>query len=400
MFLFIYLPKISLINADQKVSWQLWDKKKHSLEESGLASLNDISSIASSAETSSNILIVPGEEVRSLNVKLPNKSKAALSTIPFQLEEHLSSKLEDLHIASGNANNLHVTSLATQKTLMEQWLQLMQSAAIKISYLVPDYSLLPVNSQMGTVWQENNRVVINSAEFQGAMSEYAFKLNQKKLWPSTSNQPEFYRQGYASDFSAHSKPHDLLSSMAETFTTLHSKSLINLLKGPFEQKNPNQLQLRKYKPLIISTALLCIGILTVAILDNLQLKEKNSQLQIQMVQLYKQLFPQDKRITAPYQQMRGKLKSQSGKTGDNFLVWLSIISPVLQQQGITLVNLKYDDNPRVLRMQVEAKSYIALESLIERVNQHADKRITATLGTLQKSPNNQSVTSILTLKEM
>ena len=81
------------------------------------------------------------------------------------------------------------------------------------------------------------------------------------------------------------------------------------------------------------------------------------------------------------------------------LSWLAQVSPILTQQQITLVNLKYDQQPSVLRLQIEASDYNVLEATAVAINQLPEGEINASLGPLQKASQSQIVTSILTLRE-
>jgi len=118
-----------------------------------------------------------------------------------------------------------------------------------------------------------------------------------------------------------------------------------------------------------------------------------------MTSLYKQLYPGDRRISNPHAQMRGKLKNSGSSSGQHLLSWLAQVSPVLKQQQISLINLKYDQQPSTLRLQIEASDYHVLEATAVAINQLPEGKINASLGTLQKASQSKVVTSILTLRE-
>jgi len=190
----------------------------------------------------------------------------------------------------------------------------------------------------------------------------------------------------------------LLNVLAQRFSEIPSATLINLAQGEYQVASQSNLQLKRFFAPAIAAGLLALTLLALSITDNYQLEKKNKQLKTQMVSLYKVLFPRDRRVTDPYAQMRGKLKNSATDNNQNFLSWMALVAPALTQHKIKLVNLKYDTQPNVLRLQIEASDYNSLENLASAINQQSNTLLSASLGTLQKSSLSNSVTPLLTLK--
>ncbi len=408
VYLFIYLPRTNLLTSQTQLPWVLWETNKQAPQEKGLSSLSHLTSVSLSADSPPAVLIIPGEEVRSLKVDLPNKSKAALSTIPFQIEERLSSKLEDLHIVNSSIVDLQVTSLVIEQATIEKCLAHIQDAGIKVRSLLADFTLLGNSEQPLSTYQSGQRILINSAQFSGVMTPTVFNKMRQTLWPDQDQSQALNgltAKGEQTPINTEPTTTDeqhadksLLLKLASNYIHRSNAGMINFLQGKFAQKRQQNNSLNVFKAPAIGAALLALGLLVSAIVDNQQLAKKNQQLKDEMVTLYKQLFPNDKRVTSPYQQMRGKLKNASNNSEQRFLPWLNVIAPILQQQNITLIHLKYDNSPLALRLQVEAKDYNSLENLAQQLNQQLTNTSKATLGTLQKSSNNQAVTSIVTIE--
>jgi len=401
IYLFIQLPVGKNSEPNSQVQWLHWDSKLGYSVGRGKAEPSELATIAQPHSHSINILITPGEDVRSLKVKLPNKSKAAMRTIPFQLEDQLCSKLEDLHIASGRVVDKQVCSLVVERQKMQQWKTFSEQCEINFRHIVPDFSLLPSTTDIGSLWSDGERILVNSAAFQGSLSVLAYQHFSATFWPNLSAQLDFYSAGDCLELfprEAIRNNTDLLNVMAQRFSETPSDTLINLAQGEYQTDSQSTLQLKRFFAPAIAFGLLVLTLLVLSITYNYQLDKQNEQLKTQMVSLYKVLFPRDRRITAPYAQMRGKLKNSASDSDQSFLTWLALVAPALTQHKIKLVNLKYDTQPNVLKLQIEASDYNALENLASAINQQSNAPLSATLGTLQKSSLNNSVTSLLTLK--
>ena len=191
---------------------------------------------------------------------------------------------------------------------------------------------------------------------------------------------------------------DLLALLAKNFVEQPPASELNLLQGIYQQTSHARQQFKPFIRPAIVALMICISLIALAVTQNLQLKKQDRQLVQEMHDFYKRLYPQDRRIKDPVAQMRGHLKQGKQGGADYFLAWMANISPLLQQHNISLINLKYDDEPLVLRLQIEARDYNALENLSAQINQLPEVELSAHLGTLQKSSLKNTVTSILTLK--
>jgi len=400
-YLFIQLPAGKNAALTSSVQWLHWDTKLGYSVGRGEAQPSDLATIAQQHSHSTNVLITPGENVRSLSVKLPNKSKAAISTIPFQLEDQLCSKLEDLHIASGRVIDKQVCSLVVEHQKMQQWKTFSEQCEISFRYIVPDFSLLPTTADIGSLWSDGQRILVNSAAFQGSLSPLAYQRFSATFWPNLNAQLAFYSAGdYLEQFprEATRTNTDLLNVLAHRFSETPSATLINLAQGEYQVASQSNMQLKRFFAPAIAFGLLVLTLLALSIADNYQLDKQNKQLKTQMTSLYKSLFPRDRRVHDPYAQMRGKLKNSATDNNQNFLSWMALVAPTLTQHNIKLVNLKYDTQPNILRLQIEASDYNSLENLASTINQQSNAPLSASLGTLQKSSLSNTVTSLLTLK--
>ena len=169
LFFFLQMPREQPA-ADTELQWLRWDSKKAYMTGRGEVTLDEIATLLADEE-STNVLIAPGEDIRSIQVSLPNKSKAAFNTIPYQLEENVASKLEDLHIVSTKAQDKVVTSFVIEHSRMQQWQQLIAQTKVTFRWLIADFALLPTFDDSGSAWSDGKRALVHSSIFQGALSD-------------------------------------------------------------------------------------------------------------------------------------------------------------------------------------------------------------------------------------
>ena len=400
LYFFLQLSQEMPCKPDDVLQWLLWDSTKGQTSGRGESSFADLGTILAGRK-SINLLIAPGEDVRSIKVNLPNKSRAAYNTIPYQLEENVSSQLEDLHIVSGKAHNTSVTSLVVEHSRMQQWQQFINQSPLKFRWLIPDFALLPSTENLGSAWSDGKRIIVKSAAFEGALNELIFQRCKQTFWPTLSEQLTLYATDDALPLCTQAATHnqsDLLSLLAENFVVPSLNTRINLLRGDYQQTSNSSQALKPFIGSAIVAVLIILSLVALGVSHNLQLAKQDQQLVQKVRSLYQSLYPKDRRITDPVAQMRGHLKRDNNAGGEYFLAWMAAIAPLLNQQSISLVNLKYDTDPAVLRLQLAAKDYNSLENLSANINQLANLDLSAQLGTLQKSSLDKTVTSILTLR--
>lgn len=414
-YLFVQLESALADGHAESMQWLYWDTKAQTSLSRGNGAIDALQQAMAEADISTAILIVPGEQVRSLDVTLPNKSKAAISTVAFQLEEHLSGKLEDLHIVSDKPEQLKVTSLVTSTDNMIRWQAFIEASAIDFQWLVADYSLIPFESQIqrnsGLSAKEislsassehsplSSLLMINSAAFRGVMNPLVYAQFRSQLWPDQAQLPQAYILSSQATVERDTVNiyDDLLLLMAKTFSSTASSGIINLLTSKYKinKVKPRAKYLRRSAVLIGLLGLSFIGKIA---LENWQLTQQIKRVDQQMVDLYKAAVPDAQKIINPVAQMRARLKQAQPQQKAYLLPWLATIAPILHAHNISLISLKYDNQPLALRLQLEANNYASLEAVVSQLNQHSPEFI-AILGTLQQAPLEKKVTSILTIKD-
>ena len=177
--LYFYLEKYSqffVVNSDKGIS---------SITEYGsFEELNDVITVLKDFDEI--IGLIPGEFVSVLEVKLPIRSrKKAMQALPFALEDQVAGNIDDLHFSllDWKPNDISTVAIISR----EKWysyLLWMEDNSIALNQIIPDFELLPLQSQQSAVLfheQSSNRVLIKFKE-QQLVKGIAIGLEELTFW--------------------------------------------------------------------------------------------------------------------------------------------------------------------------------------------------------------------------
>lgn len=364
------------------------------------------------------IVLVPGQHVVLAQVNIPSKQSRQIQlALPFMLEEGLVNELTDNFLALGPrlANGNLSVAVVTHKH-MTHWLTQLADARIKADCLVPETLLLPRDEQRNCLLVGADRSWLRYADYQGLV----FANTQ---WPTVIDglDEEAKHRGFmlmsAGDESAKSelehiknvldrtmpvvepsntldentlsasallsdKGASIVKIEAHWLTPLHAfaeeiltgnKALLNfsLLQGPYKPKGPALSLGFNWKPLAAVAALWFVCLITLQLLSAHRLSEEAANYTKEAETLYRQYFPEDKRIVDIKSQTLAHLK-RGGVSGSERSA-LELLHPAgksvyqFNQQNKTqplqISRLSFEQRQGDLLLDVRAKQFNQLDQL-------------------------------------
>ena len=149
-------------------------------------------------------------------------------------------------------------------------------------------------------------------------------------------------------------------------------SYINLLQGAYKKKKDWSSTSKKWLP---AAALFLVWLVVqggVFIFDYIDLNEKNKRLNSEITNIYKQSFPQSRRIIDAKAQMKQKLdqlRKSKGKSGRSFTNMLSTSARVFSaSKGLIIKSLRYYDGR--INLEIQISSLQALDKLKEQLQKN------------------------------
>lgn len=340
---------------------------------SDAAQLHELAALSAQCST---WLMVSGESYLYRHLELPNRSKAAKQAIPFMLEDALCQPVELLHIASGafSAKNA-LPVIAVEHALFSETLEYVKEQGISPELVIPDYLMLPVVGEGAlTLACDGDRVLCRSEDFSGVLDAESLStwwpllqgyqsielIGDLHLSAHISNEAEVTVQHLGRPLLEH------LSCMGE------ARPEVNLLQNSFGLSHPIKKWVYPFRiPLVMCFVLLSVSLFEVWF-DNYRLGKQIESYDAAMVEVFQEVFPDAKRISNPYRQMKGKVKIlEQDSSKQSFLRILAMTSEELQKQPeIKVEKIRYQHNDGSTQFQVKAPDYKSLEAL----NSHLEKR--------------------------
>ncbi|MCO6413705.1 MAG: type II secretion system protein GspL [Thiogranum sp.] len=310
------------------------------------------------------IVLVPGAEVLLTDAQIPGRNRQrALRAIPYALEERLATDVDSLHFALGPVQDGDRFPVAVvDRSRMDAWAALLQDRGILANQWIPDVLALPVpDSGSWSLMVDEGMVLVRSAPYAGFASETASLTTLVSLFAAREEVPAgatvygatlLDLEGVETGFS--DTDQGALEILARGWA---QGSAIDLLQGAYSRSEQWGRLLRPWKA---SAALLLAAILLGAVImgvDYTRLSAAEQQLNAQIEAVYRQTFPDAKRVVNPRAQMEQQLKQlqrRSGGGDTGFMTMLGQTGEVLRAtRGIDILAASYRDGRLDLELRVE-----------------------------------------------
>ena len=312
------------------------------------------------------VAYIPGIDILLTRVTLPAGRKSQLrNALPFALEENLIDDVENLHCALGPqlADGQYIAAVSKDDNI-QYWHQLLVSTGLHLQALLPDILLLPRKVGSWSISCEQGSAYVRTAEAEGFVCQthiLAFLL-QKELDSRGENLPysiEFYgctefdeaelSEAIRDEVQISHFPEPTSGNSIELLLqTPPGSSGLNLLQGEYA---PSSRLLQRVRPWYASAALIGVLLLlgfTGSVLEFISLKQQSGQLEQQILQTFRQAFPDVKSNVRPEtipSIVKGRLAELRGTgqgSGPGFSEMLAKIAPVVAKAtGVNAQHLRF-----------------------------------------------------------
>lgn len=357
------------------VEWLVWNPDEARCVDAGrLAHADELPQLAQLARTHPCYALLPQEQVLVTEVRLPNASRAARRTIPYQLEEQLCDDPALLHFAVGRPRADHRYPVAiVARTLIESWRDRLRAASLPARALFADAQSLRCDPERLMATPLGERLLINGAGLAFASAELA-------SWRTLLE-----RHGVLETLPA--APDD--PPLAALAARLSPEQAINLLQGEYRLQDPPRTLLHQLRiPAALGLLSLILGFAALG-LENHRLARQKEALDRQVVELFREVFPEVRRIVDPRTQLEQRLDElRQRRQGSRFLRLLEKSAPAFRQHGaVRVIGMRYAEDSRQLELELEAPEQPAFERFAAALEQNG---LRARLGQVQKRQQNTS----------
>ncbi len=316
-----------------------------------------IQDCADSLGDRSIILLLPAADVLLLELELPIKSNQQLKkALPFALEEWLVDEVDTYHFVWHRQSDHLIYVAAMNAKKFNFVLAGFEALGLQLTGIYSEVLALPYQDNTLSVLIEEHKIVVRTQKYLGGgidQASLAFLIEkwQSELTPgfvlncwSTKPLPDCFR-GLVNDGVV-----NVISSEAILLAPIHEKEMgaLDLLTRKFQPKKATDLTWKKWLPAVsifIMSLLIQYGVL---IHSDWQKKRQLTSLDYQVIDLFKQIFPEVKRIVnikAQAEQQLVELKKQGVDKGSPFMTMIYKTGEVLGvNPDIKLKKLDYMNN--------------------------------------------------------
>ena len=369
-YLFLPLNNSDLQLESAVLSWVYEDD--HNQLQMTKGSLSD--AVISAADHFITI-VMPGEDVLFLQAEVPGKNiQRVQQAVPYVLEDSVIDDVDDLYFAISKPNtapdNQYDISVINSD-YFESVIKQLETVGIYADVMTADYFL----NENNILLFDGERIVFNSDKLKFSSDINGLKniskdvLDGAKLVDcSGEKQGEGSFENKLKDFNL-----DVLNcndaSLVYLIKNCSNHPSVNLLQGTYKKKKDWSSTSKKWLP---AAALFLVWLIVqggVFVFDYIDLNDKNKRLNLEITNIYKQSFPQSRRIIDAKAQMKQKLdqlRKSKGKSGRSFTNMLSASARVFStSKGLIIKSLRYYDGR--INLEVQIASLQALDKLKEQL---------------------------------
>jgi len=341
---------------------------------------------AAAAQSRPVVVLVPAERVTLLPATSPTRNRSRmLQALPYVLEERLADDVDALHMAAGPVQADGTLSAAVvARADMDLWLGALRDAGIDPHWLTSDALCVPLQADTWSVLCEHGRCLVREgarrawvaepdnldalvvaalAEAPPAPLRIAVRIAPDAGDPDLRASYDAV-EGRQVPVLAGPAPHSTLAVLASGWDRSES---IDLLQGPYGRGEDLSQTLRHWRTAAAAAIVLIGAELGFTLHENQRLDAHADVLAQRIEQVYRETFPEAKRVVDARVQMQQQLQNLRAARGgrrdaQGLLALLDQVAPLLPEQpGVRLSALQYRDGN--LELDLTAPDFQALDRL-------------------------------------
>lgn len=316
------------------------------------------------------VVTVPGEHVLSLTCEVPGRSVGQVRrALPYVVEEFVTTDIDSMHLAHGEVRRgAPIRVSLIERTLLDDWLECLDLLEIRPGYLFSEAELLPVAEGQASLLLQQDRVLVRTPDQAAVVDRDNLVLAAGAL----DVERIVVAQGRLTDLEYGELSQDLevdtgQASDAGTFleyVAAHWRAApaVNLLQGayrPRQQSNPLWERWRS----VAALAAIWIGVALVAMTaEAIYASYRADDLEATSEALYREIFPNERRVTNVRRQLQAKLGERPDGAGAGVIELLgplaAVMTPTMRIQG-----LNYTEERGELAVDMQVGAYDMLDRL-------------------------------------
>jgi len=291
---------------------------------------------AQASEEAHITVILPGQHCAAYQAQLPGMNRRRQAqAVPNMLEEQLIDDIDDLHFALGSTHQDALDVLVVRNSLMAQWLTQLQSQQIVAQHMVADYQTILLPKDGWHLWFDDDGILLRTGSASGmrvALTEPMLLL--ECLYQEVNEKPTSLRvsgdsESLEEDLQQWCDRHQISlqqepesNFLEQAVDALAKRKGVNLLQGSYSYKENMSRQWRPWWPAVaVVVVMVVIQMITVTV-DYFRLQQQSVALQQDIESLYRETFPDARKVVDARAQMAARLTAMQQQGGDDLFYQL------------------------------------------------------------------------------
>jgi len=334
-------------------------------------------------------LMLSGSEVVLQDVPFNTKERRHLARlIPFELEDEITSEIDDLHFALATPRDESVTTAYVESDWLAQQITELESLGFEVTHCLPEPLLLPYSNASWTLHLSEHaideesacqRLILRYDDNLGFAIEESLAASSLEALSEITGSPESLLL-LAPNEELLNKLYSLLpeklgqsiieeqieSRIADYWQSLSLQNIsgLDLRQGSYARQLPYMKWWTQWRNVAAIALVSLVAYLGVN-LGQIQIaKSQQQDLRQQIIETYRQVIPQGVVANAE-QQLKQKIAQLEGSSGGGSVVaLLAKIAPIIAaDKEINLRDLRYVDQSGEMQLTLQAKNYDAISKL-------------------------------------
>jgi general secretion pathway protein L len=340
--------------------------------------------------------------INQLHLPTQNMQKL-LKAVPYAIEEFIAEDIEDFHFVVAKNKNSDTTSVVgIDKTTLQNIIAIFQQHNITVEKIIPDVLCLTASDRQWACLNFEQDSYLQTDTLNGMVLSHdilPYVINSR-LQDEKQTKPEkillFSEQDKPSAFDQLQIDDDEIEIINISFNThplvvfcgqYKQASALNLLQNKFKPKRKSSGYWQHWR-LAASLAAVWLTLhLGLTGFQYSQLKDENNIAKAEIEKIYRNAFPQSRKIVNPRSQMEQKLNELKGSSGNSssglvFLLAESFGTLSQDRENITLQSLTFRNSK--MDIQIDSANLQAIETLNKKLNENKKLKSEITSSSSEK----------------
>jgi general secretion pathway protein L len=322
------------------------------------------------------IVTVPSEQVLSLTCQVPGRSIGHIRrALPFVVEEYVTTDIESMHLAYGLLKRGAPSRVdVVERRLLQGWLECLAALAIHPGYLFSEAELLPVAEGEASLLIDGDRVLIRTRQQAATLDRdnlllaaSALDVQRVVVVYGSLNEMERVQLTASGDLEVRVADGPIAETTLEYISAnWRAADAINLLQGEFRPTQALSPLWERWRP-AAAVAAIWFGVALLAMTTQaLYAAYRTDDLKAQSERLYRDIFPEERRVTNVRRQLQAKLGERTEDGSAALLPLVGALSGSVDP-GTRVQSFSYTGERGEMAVDLVTGGFDALDQIKERL---------------------------------